>query len=153
MYGRRIKTTDTKRASINGGSFVSNYSERSIIEYYQKSVAQHRFSGVNFSDICFSDSANMDFNSSFVIFLPPFYGNAHFSYTSFKESQTLKNGSFLLDKTGRHCFIDWRKIRRKGHSTMELAQIYKMLNGGRWSGCRNFPEKEFAVLCNKAKNF
>lgn len=35
---------------------------------------------------------------------------------------------------------------------MELAQIYKMLNGGRWSGCRSFPEKEFAVLCNKAKN-
>ncbi len=25
-------------------------------------------------------------------------------YTSFKESQTLKNGSFLLDKAGRPCF-------------------------------------------------
>ena len=45
MYGRRTKTTDEKRTSINGGSFVSNYSERKIIGYYQKSAAQYRFSG------------------------------------------------------------------------------------------------------------
>lgn len=47
-----------------------------------------------------------------------------------------------------------RKTPERTIQTMELAQIYEMLNGVEGGAdAVAFLKKEFAVLCNKAKNF
>ena len=60
------------------------------------------------------------------------------------QTAELKNGSFSMG--GRPA--------ERTIQTMELAQIYEMLNGveGGADAAASL-KKEFAVLCNKAKNF
>lgn len=59
----------------------------------------------------------------------------------------------IADVKERLFFYGWKTPERTVQ-TMELAQIYEMLNGveGGADAVASL-KKEFAVLCNKAKNF